>query len=295
MTSSSLPNFGEADLSNCEREPIHLAGSIQPHGALLVLDEDLTIMQASANAAAFLNCEGTLVGRPLSALPGTMAARLGAHLGEPLRRRAVAVRGRIGEPSLHVDALMHRPASGGLVVELEKVGPSINVRSLLDTATQVILNAASMRALCDEAARVVEQIAGYDRVMVYRFDDLGHGEVYSEVRRPELEAFLGNRYPASDIPQIARRLYLENRVRLLFDVAYQRCVCTMAYLARDALVRAAPRKLQEGNTVRYSSRGSGRSTAPVLGHTRSRRRTVGPRDERLREHPIQYARPGQHK
>lgn len=56
--------------------------------------------------------------------------------------------------------------------------------------------------------------------MVYRFDDEGHGEVLSERRRPELEAFLGNRYPASDIPQIARRLYERNRVRLLVDVNY---------------------------------------------------------------------------
>ena len=56
--------------------------------------------------------------------------------------------------------------------------------------------------------------------MIYRFDEEGHGEVFSETRKPELEAFLGNRYPASDIPQIARRLYVRNRVRLLGDVNY---------------------------------------------------------------------------
>ena len=32
------PAFGQADLTNCERELIHLAGSVQPHGVLLVLD-----------------------------------------------------------------------------------------------------------------------------------------------------------------------------------------------------------------------------------------------------------------
>ncbi len=63
-------------------------------------------------------------------------------------------------------------------------------------------------------------MAGYDRVMVYRFDADGHGEVFAETRKPELEAFLGNRYPASDIPQMARRLYERNRVRLLADVNY---------------------------------------------------------------------------
>ena len=56
--------------------------------------------------------------------------------------------------------------------------------------------------------------------MVYRFDEQGHGEVFSEEREPELEAFLGNHYPASDIPQIARRLYVRNRVRVLEDVEY---------------------------------------------------------------------------
>jgi len=61
---------------------------------------------------------------------------------------------------------------------------------------------------------------GYDRVMVYRFDDEGHGEVFSERRKPELEAFLGNRYPSSDIPQMARRLYERTRVRVLVDVNY---------------------------------------------------------------------------
>ena len=219
---SALPAFGEADLSNCEREQIHLAGSIQPHGALLVLDETtLTITQASANAPAFLNSAGPLLGRSIRSLPGTLAARLEAHLTGRLDRRPIAVRASVGEPGIPVDALLHRASTGGLVIELELAGEAINLRAVLGDATQRILDAASLRTLCDEAASQVQRIAGYDRVMVYRFDELGHGEVFSECRRPDLEAFLGNRYPASDIPQIARRLYLENRVRLLVDVAYE--------------------------------------------------------------------------
>ena len=53
---------------------------------------------------------------------------------------------------------------------------------------------------------------------MYHFDDEGHGEVFSEERELKLESFLGNHYPASDIPQIARRLYERNRVRVLVDV-----------------------------------------------------------------------------
>lgn len=221
MTSSDTPAFGEVDLSNCEREQIHLAGSIQPHGALLVLDDDgATILQASANAAALLHLPENLAGRELAALPGTMAARVRAHLGAPLHRQAVAVRGRIGEPSVEVDALIHRPTGGGLIVEFEPADEPVALRPLIEDASQSILNAPSLRALADEAAILFETLTGYDRVMVYRFDDLGHGEVISERRKEGAEAFLGNRYPASDIPQIARRLYLQNRVRLLVDVDY---------------------------------------------------------------------------
>ncbi|WP_431204542.1 GAF domain-containing protein [Bradyrhizobium betae] len=75
--------------------------------------------------------------------------------------------------------------------------------------------------MCEEAATLFQDRTGYDRVMVYRFDDEGHGEVFSERRKPELEAYLGNRYPATDIPQMARRLYERTRVRVLVDVNYQ--------------------------------------------------------------------------
>ena len=96
----------------------------------------------------------------------------------------------------------------------------MRLRDEVEAATQQILGAHSLQALADETARLVGRLTGYDRVMVYRFDELGHGQVFSEVCKDGLEAFLGNRYPASDIPQIARRLYLQNRIRLLVDVDY---------------------------------------------------------------------------
>lgn len=80
--------------------------------------------------------------------------------------------------------------------------------------------AATLPGLGDETARIFKGLTGFDRVMVYRFDDEGHGEVLAEAKEPALEPFLGNRYPATDIPQIARRLYERNRVRVLPDVEY---------------------------------------------------------------------------
>lgn len=215
------PAFGEADLSNCEREQIHLAGSIQPHGALLVLLEpELAVAQSSANAAAFLGHPRPLTGMRLHALCPELTAQVASRLDAALDAIPVALRCTVGPARRLCDVMLHRPAGGGLVMELEPAGEVIDFARRVETAVQTLLSAYTLRALCDEAARIFREVTGYDRVMIYRFDEDGHGEVYSEQRRPDLEPYLGNRYPASDIPQIARRLYERNRVRVLVDINY---------------------------------------------------------------------------
>ena len=216
-----MPAFGQADLSNCEREQIQLPGSIQPHGALLAVREpDYVVIQASANASKFLYLDGEVMGRKLEDIPGNLWESVRPHLGEPLHTIPIAVRCRVGAPGRDYDFLLHRPPEGGLIIELEPAGPPVDLSRHVETAIQTILGSASLRALCDETARIFEELTGYDRVMVYRFDEEGHGEVFSEQRKPDLEPYLGNRYPASDIPQIARRLYEKNRIRHLVDVEY---------------------------------------------------------------------------
>jgi PAS domain S-box-containing protein len=216
-----MPAFGQADLSNCEREQIQLAGSIQPHGALLAVREsDKVVVQASANAAAFLELAEGVLGRPLDRIEGDLAQRIRPHLDDALQAIPIAVRCHIGRPARAFDGLLHRPHEGGLVIELERAGPPVDLARHVEQALDAVLGSSSLRTLCDETARLFKELTGYDRVMVYRFDDDGHGEVFSERREPQLEPYLGNRYPASDIPQIARRLYERNRVRVLGDVAY---------------------------------------------------------------------------
>ncbi len=216
----TTPAFGHATLADCEREQIHLAGSIQPHGILLATKEpDNVVIQASVNAAEFLGV-ASVVGRPLRELGGDLPLQILPHLGGPLHLMPMTLRCTAGSPSRRVDCTIHRPSNGGLIIELEPATTTTNVAPALDGAFHRITSAPSLLGLCDETASIFKEITGYDRVMVYRFDEEGHGEVLSERRRPELEAFLGNRYPASDIPQIARRLYERNRVRLLVDVNY---------------------------------------------------------------------------
>ncbi len=216
------PAFGEADLSNCEREQIHLAGSIQPHGVLLVLSEPgYVVVQASANARDFLGLATDPLGRPIAEFEGNLAACISPHLNVPMLQAVpLAVRCMMGVPARAFDVALHRPPQGGIVIELERVAPRRNHMRGVEDAVRGILAAHNLRGLCDETARIVRGLTGYDRVMLYRFDPDGHGEVYSEERADGLEPFFGNRYPATDIPQIARRLYERNRVRVLADIGY---------------------------------------------------------------------------
>ncbi|TVR02589.1 MAG: GAF domain-containing protein [Deltaproteobacteria bacterium] len=84
-------------------------------------------------------------------------------------------------------------------------------------AMQRVGGCSAIEDLARESCTVFRELSGYDRVMMYRFHADGHGEVVGEARQPELEPYLGLHYPASDIPESARALYLEERMRLLVD------------------------------------------------------------------------------
>jgi light-regulated signal transduction histidine kinase (bacteriophytochrome) len=71
----------------------------------------------------------------------------------------------------------------------------------------------------------LKALSGYDRVMAYRFFKDGHGEVIAEARDSSLKAYLGQHYPASDIPPQARSLYLRQRIGAIVDSSYIRCRC----------------------------------------------------------------------
>jgi len=228
---SPQPAFGEADLSNCERELIHLPGSIQPHGAVVVLEgEGRRVLQASRNCDALLGILAEqLVGSPLSVLGGDIPGQLLRQVTEGVSRTPTPFRGTLesSPAGFGFEALLHRNGAGALLLELEPVELATTAQvarglpSSLADGVGRLGRAASMEELWSTAVALYREIAGYDRVMVYRFDPDGHGEVVAEAREEHLEPYLGLHYPASDIPQRARELYLRNRVRVLVDVHYQ--------------------------------------------------------------------------
>ena len=206
------------DVTVCDREPIHVPGSIQPHGLLLIADaRTLTVVAGAGDIEDRLNANW--LGSQLDALicqdAGVFLPLSDVAAGSGVRQ----VRGTSETFDLSVHLL-----EGLILAELEPaptvIAPSATVLAMLDRAGAAFGRATSLTALCQEAALMFREATGFDRVMIYRFLDNGAGCVMAEAQAPHLHSFLNHHFPATDIPQQARALYVRNRVRVIPDVAY---------------------------------------------------------------------------
>lgn len=222
------PRDFQVDLDNCDREPIHLSGAIQPHGVLFVVDpQTLEIRQLSGNAGALWAAESRqLLGRSLAGLldeRAVAALRQLAAADEAMTVNPLQATTLAAAPATF-DVIVHRGPEG-LLVELEPA--TRGALSFGDFYYRARLAVARLQSvtgveeLCRKAADEVRALTGFDRVMVYRFDRHDHGHVIAETKLEELEPFLDLHYPASDIPAQARRLYTVNRLRMIVDVTYR--------------------------------------------------------------------------
>ncbi len=223
---SQQPEARPSDLATCDREPIHIPGSIQPHGALFVLHPETEhILQAAIGDPALLASPAPAVRSRLSDILRPEAARAARNLGARVPESGVAHVGLVRGDGWAYHMIAHR-SGHALVVEFERADggePGTfddvypHVREFLDS----IQRSSDTEALTALAAREVRRITGLDRALVYRFDEDWNGEVIAEDRNERLPAYLGLRFPASDIPAQARELYRLNRLRLIADANYR--------------------------------------------------------------------------
>jgi len=213
----------QKDLTACDREPIHQISSVQPFGALIKLNSDWSIGHRSANCADILGLdEQPELGSNLADLfrPDAIEAITAALVRRAANtdvERAFGLR-LIDGPGLF-DCAIHT-VGGRVVVEFEPhdAREFVNHISLIAPAIAQLDGVTQVDELCAKAASVVRQMLGYDRVMVYTFHTDDSGEVVAEDARDDLEPYLGLRYPAADIPQQARALFAQNRVRVIADI-----------------------------------------------------------------------------
>jgi light-regulated signal transduction histidine kinase (bacteriophytochrome) len=213
------------DLTNCDREPIHIPGSIQPHGILFVLNEpELEILQVSSNTFDLLGIHPQdLLQQPLSNLVDSTTI-------ESIQR-CLSVEFENTNPleisinNKTFDVIIHR-YEGAIILELDpthwkKDADFFRFYQLVKPPIQRIQNASNLTEMCQIIVNYVRKITGFDRVMVYQFDAEGAGRVIAEDKPDDLTPYLGLRYPASDIPKQAKQLYTLNYIRLIPDVNYQ--------------------------------------------------------------------------
>lgn len=201
-----------------------MPGSVQTHGALLIVDQSGVVQGAAGVTSTFVGLA------PSEGLGRTLADLLPDQLvAATLERRTDATRpryvGSFSSPDGGEADLLAHEKDGWLIVEMEPVcvprATSGEILTTLDRASERIENAHTPRGLAQAAAQAIRQITGYGRVMVYRFLEDGSGFVLAEDRDPRQSSFVNHYFPATDIPQQARALYRRNLVRVIPDVSYE--------------------------------------------------------------------------
>lgn len=212
-----------ADLTNCDGGAILQRAAIQPFGFLLAASADWRIVRASANLEQFLGvgCEqvlrqplsGIIMSRTLHTIRNRLTVIRGPVMIERLSGIAFAEGGPIFDVALHC-------SEGEIVIEAEpsqregQGGSTLSMPAMMARIDQ----AQTLEAFFRESARQARGITGFDRVMVYRFDDEGSGEIVAEAARSGIGSLLGLHFPATDIAAQERAFYARNLFRIIADV-----------------------------------------------------------------------------
>lgn len=219
-------------LSECENEPIHIPGLVQPHGILMTLrSSDLTILQISESVFDLLGVHPTdLLHQPLSRLmPIESVEKATKRLGDRIPRLLnpipihIEANGRIHR----FDGILHR-SGRVLILELERhvteergYGGFGGFYEAIREVTSRLMDTEGLAEVLELACQELKKLTGFGRVLVYRFDSEWNGEVLNEAKDDGIASLLHHRFPASDIPKQARDLYTRNWLRLIPDVNYK--------------------------------------------------------------------------
>jgi light-regulated signal transduction histidine kinase (bacteriophytochrome)/CheY-like chemotaxis protein len=222
-TVSNQPQY-DYDLTNCDREPIHILGRVQSYGCLIAVSTDWMVTYASENSGDLLGLDAqTIVGsRFTDIFPQETVHHLRTKM-QMLSYHAEAAR-VFAYPVLEDERLFDVSISQSdhnIIFEFEPRNGQKQTDQDRSTVRALIGRVRRHKTIDDmarEAVRAVKMLSGFDRVMAYKFNEDDSGTVIAEVAQPDQEPFLGLRYPASDIPKQARALYLRSPLRIISDV-----------------------------------------------------------------------------
>lgn len=100
------------------------------------------------------------------------------------------------------------------------IQPERNPEDLLRRITNRIRQSLELPEILTTTVNEIRSLLKTDRVMIYRFHESGSGEVMAEsIQDNRLPSLYGLNFPADDIPQQTRQLYLKVRLFSIVDVA----------------------------------------------------------------------------
>lgn len=224
-TQSSSKYEVVVDLSNCEQEPIHTPGKIQPFGFLLAVElSNWRVLHCSDNTNEFLGVNANqLLHQPLGKI---LTEHSLAQIKHAVANEKLSVINPIELEFIaraqSFQGILHINSSGLLIIECEALHlayfPSSDFYSTPSRLMRTLKDCQTVHELCDKTVKFIRHTTSYDRVMIYRFDPDWNGQVIAESRRSDLRSFFGHHFPASDIPTPSRQLYLTNRLRIIPDI-----------------------------------------------------------------------------
>jgi light-regulated signal transduction histidine kinase (bacteriophytochrome) len=212
-------------LLNCEAEPIRIPGSIQQHGFMLLLDgQGKHLVGASENAQEFLALPLKLIlGASVDTiLEREVLAALRAEIHSDETSSLLTYLGSFKMRDELYSVVTHR-VGDKRVLEFERLDRLVSPELMNSVITNFVATLSKLNGeteLLQAITRQVKDLTGFDRVLLYRFDEAGHGTVLTEENNGTLPSYLDLRFPATDIPQQARELYILNTVRIIPDAAY---------------------------------------------------------------------------
>ena len=220
-------NSYQVDLTNCDQEPIHIPGKIQAHGFLVAVDKETYIINfISENTVSFLGKEAVhFLGKPIREVEKFFNSDDSNQLVNLLNllkngKNTDSINPYQISINQHNYNLILATSGANLLLEFEPLASDldVDVQKTLGKSVSDILSGRNLQSLLYNAASEIQRIIQYDRVMIYKFDEEGHGKVAAEVKNDDLEPFLDLYYPATDIPKQARELYKINLTRIIADV-----------------------------------------------------------------------------
>ncbi|MFB6345594.1 MAG: diguanylate cyclase [bacterium] len=212
------------DLEQCHNDPIQQTALIQPHGVFFQLDPaDFSILAVSRNLSEYLpqEVEEVLSEPVTSVLNDESVGYLRQLYQDSVLEREHFTLNAGG------DTFLASVYSVGQTLGLElepHEEPSQTSTELIfreDTVLKRIKAARSKSNLFDTLAGLVQVTLGYDRVIVLNFEHEGHGHVVAESKDPEMDSYLDQYFPASDIPEPARRIYRLTDIRYIPRSEYE--------------------------------------------------------------------------